>query len=598
MRWQDDGGPMAGRGTRVRRFLLAQSNLLLGGLTLLAAASLVAEYGFFLSDGWLAATRLANVVVLYGFLLYVLLKIVLVSGRVMYVRRHRLEIFLGAVILLHLLFPGTVATISQNFFPAVAPEIVTRVYLVLTQLFVVAALIPAASRYSNRLMTTAIHPSALIAASFLLLILTGTLLLLLPKATNGSPLAFIDALFTASSAVCVTGLTVVDTVGTFSQTGHVILLLLIQIGGLGIMTLTTFFAFFAGDHASLKQYSTLQSLVGEESFGKIRRTVVMIGVMTFTIELAGAGALWVSLGSHQFSGAPDRLFFSVFHAVSAFCNAGFALTSDNLAVDSLHQNTGVLVSIMGLIVLGGLGFPVILSLIRLLRLPWQRKRRQRFPLHARLVLFATGFLIVAGTAGLFFLEQNHSMAGMPAGERLLASAFHSVSSRTAGFNTIPLGEFGLPALLLLMGLMWIGASPGSTGGGVKTTSFVVAVLAVRAFVSGRDNIEVHRHRIPASALLQAFCTLTLSFLVIGCSCFVLLLTENAPFHALLFEVVSALGTVGLSMGVTPHLTTAGKLVIIATIFTGRIGVLALVLAFTRRRLHGRFEFTEEKVYIT
>jgi len=149
-----------------------------------------------------------------------------------------------------------------------------------------------------------------------------------------------------------------------------------------------------------------------------------------------------------------------------------------------------------------------------------------------------------------------------------------------------------------MGLMWIGASPGSTGGGVKTTSFVVAVLAIRAFISGRDNIEVHRHRIPASSLLQAFCTVTLSFLVIGCSSFVLLLTESAPFHALLFEVVSALGTVGLSTGITPGLTSAGKLVIIITIFAGRIGVLALVLAFTRRRVHGHFEFTEEKVYIT
>ncbi|MBP1691735.1 MAG: H(+)-transporting two-sector ATPase, partial [Bacteroidetes bacterium] len=404
--------------------------------------------------------------------------------------------------------------------------------------------------------------------------------------------------FTSVSAVCVTGLTVVDTAVTFTRTGHVILLFLIQCGGLGIMTLTTFFAFMAGGRGSLKQYSTMQSLLGEENIGKIRSVVLQIGMATLLIEAAGAIAIWFSLEGVEFASARDRIFFSIFHSVSAFCNAGFALPSDGLAAAPLQANTPFLSTIMILIVLGGLGFPVLLNIWRILPGGSTPLLQRRLSLHTLLVLMATGILIVGGTAGIFLIEQDGWLAGLSGPDKLFTALFHSVSARTAGFNTLPIGGLAPASLLLLIGLMWIGASPGSTGGGIKTTTAVIAVLAIRSIVTGRPAIEAFKHRVPDRALFQAFSTITLSVVTILLALFVLLLLETFSFTDLLFEVVSALGTVGLSVGITPHLSTAGKLVVALVIFIGRVGVLATLLALTGQRAQQRFEYTEEPVHIT
>jgi trk system potassium uptake protein TrkH len=589
-------GPNGAR-SRISRAGRRASGVLLVLLTLLAIVSLVAEYGFTLSGEWSAFANTATEIVLYGFLLYLLLRLGLAAERLKYIRTHRIELAIGVLIGFHVLFPDTTASLIRAIDPAVAPEFLTRVYVVVTQIIVIIALIPPAFRYSARAMGTSVQPSSLIAISFLAMILIGAAVLLLPRVTTGQSIALVDALFTATSAVCVTGLTVVDTSTAFTPTGHVILLLLIQIGGLGIMTLTTFFAFMAGGRGSLKQYSTLQSLLGEESIGRIRGVIIQIGLTTLLIEAAGAVAIWFSLDSAAFASPRDRLFFAVFHSVSAFCNAGFALTPENLAAVPLHANTGFLSTVMILIVLGGLGFPVLLNVSRLL--PTRRIRPQRrLTLHTLLVLISTGVLIVLGAAGLFLLEHDRWLAGLPAGEQLLTALFHSVSARTAGFNTLPIQTLGPASLLMLILLMWIGASPGSTGGGIKTTSVVVALLAIRSIVTGRRSIEAFRNRIPDRALFQAFSTIALSIGVIGLALFVLLLTESLPFQFLVFEAVSAFGTVGLSADVTPYLTTVGKLVIVLVMFIGRVGVLSFLLALTGRRDQQQYEYTEEPVHIT
>jgi Trk-type K+ transport system membrane component len=583
---------------RVRTIALRTADVLIVVLALVAMVSLVAEHGFYLSDEWLAYAHLATKAVLYGFLLHLLLILGFSGERRDYLRTHRIEVAIGVLIVLHLALPGTMASILRALDPAVTPEFLARVYVVLMQVMLVLALIPSAVRFSTSAMGTYIQPASLIAIGFLAAILLGAGLLLLPRATAASQFSLIDAFFTSTSAVCVTGLTVVDTATTFTRTGHVILLFLMQVGGLGIMTLTTFFAFMAGSRGSLKQYSTLQSLLGADSIGRIRGVVLRIGLTTLGIELAGAVAIWFSLGDTM-SGSPrDRVFFAIFHSVSAFCNAGFALTTENLAAGPLHANMVFLSSIMLLIVLGGLGFPVLLNLARLLPRRKVHAYQRRLSLHSLIVLIATGTLILLGTIVFFLLERDRWLAGLPPLEQLLTALFHSISARTAGFNTLPVQTLGPASLLFLIMLMWIGASPGSTGGGVKTTTVVVAILAIRSIVTGRGSIEAFRNRIPNRALLQAFSTIALSMGVIGLALFIMLLLEPMPFTFLLFEVVSALGTVGLSADVTPHLSVAGKLVIATVIFVGRIGVLSFLLALTGQRKEEPYEYTEEPVHIT
>ncbi len=573
-------------------------NRLLLLLALLAVASLVGDYGFYLSPELKEYASRVNALVLYGFALLVTLKLLLAEKFVRYARSRWLELVLLAVIILYLFLPGTVEALLLSLNPLLKPEDLTRIYLVLTQSLIVLAFLPAVLRYSSRLMAGNIQPSQLIIFSFLFLILIGTFLLSLPRATVSQQMSFVDALFTATSAICVTGLIVVDTATYFTPLGHTILMILIQVGGLGIMTLTTFFAFVLGSGSRLKEYSTLQSLLGEESLGKIKQTILQIALVTFAIEGVGAFALYRFTDGMTFVSDADRIFFSIFHSISAFCNAGFTLTTENLAHTALRLNTGILSAVMLLVVLGGIGFPVIANIGSVLFHRGTDGTLRRLSIHSKLVILTTLVLIVVGSIGVFLLEQNGPTGSLPLGERLFTALFHSISARTAGFNTIDIGALGIPTLFLITLLMWIGASPGSTGGGVKTSTVALAFLNIAAIVSGRQKVEVFRKRVSDIAITKAFSTVLLSFFFINGALFCLLLTERAPMEQLLFEVVSATSTVGFSTGVTAHLTTFGKIVIILCMFVGRVGLLAVVLALVRRREEGRYDFTEENVLVT
>lgn len=584
--------------SRHRKVLLRAINVSLLVLALLAVTSLVADYGFYLSLELKELGRAVNIIVLYGFVAQGVLKLVIAQNRIAYARSRWVELAILFVILLHLFFPGQIAAFLLTINPLLAPEAIARIYIILTQFFVVLALIPPALRASKRLMTLNIQPSMLIFLSFLFLIVCGTLLLLLPKATVSGSFRFVDALFTATSAVCVTGLIVVDTATHFTPLGHTILMLLIQIGGFGIMTLTTFFAFVIGGGSRLKEYSTMQVLIGEENLGKIRQTILWIALVTFAFEAVGSFLLFEALQGEMFASDGKRLFFSVFHSISAFCNAGFTLTSENLANPFLRLNSGVLGTVMVLIILGGLGFPVLSNLGSFV-IPRRRTSPQRrVSVHSKLVLLMSLILILVGALGIFFLENSSSMNRLPFEQRILASLFHSVSARTAGFNTLNVGAFAVPTLFLIAVLMWVGASPGSTGGGVKTTTVALALLNIHAIASGKNKIEVFRKRISEVSIVRAFSTVLLSFFFLAIALFCLLLSEKAPFERLLFEVVSAVGTVGYSTGITPYLSTVGKIVIVVSMFVGRVGLLAVAIALTRRRVEGRYEYTEENVLVT
>lgn len=559
-------------------------------LALVALAALVSEHGFEADPVLGAAVRAAGPLLVGCFALLGTAKGLLADDRRHFVRTRRVDLVLFALVGVHLASGGRLADMLPGR-ATLSPDAVGQVYLVVTQALFAFAIVPGWIRYSKRLMSRSIQPGALILGSFLLLTATGTGLLLLPRATRAGAIAPIDALFTAASASSVTGLTVVDTARTFTPLGKWVLLLLIQAGGLGIMTLTTVFAFLLAGGSSLRQYAAMQSLLGEQSFGRLRATAVRIALATLLFEGTGAAVLYYTLPEETLHGS-GRLFSAAFLAVSSFCNAGFAITPLNLAEPALAFHVPVLTTVMVLVTAGGLGIPVLAALAGTIA------RRQRLSLHAKLVLATSGLLVVLGTAGIAAIEASRSLASLPTGRGLLSAVFLSVSSRTAGFNTIDMAALSPATLFLVIFLMWVGGSPASTAGGVKTTTFALSLLNIHAIASGKDRIELFRRQVSPLSVARAFSTALLSFVVIGVALFALLLVERAPFLDLLFEVVSAVSTVGLTTGVTPTLSALGKGVLVALMLGGRVGLLGVVIALTPPARVAPHEYASADVLVT
>jgi Trk-type K+ transport system membrane component len=393
-------------------------------------------------------------------------------------------------------------------------------------------------------------------------------------------------------------LVVVDTSYNFTIIGQAVVLVLIQLGGLGIMTLTTFFAYLMGSGTSLREYSHLKVLLGQENIGAIRQTIFGIAVFTLLSESLGAVAIYVSMAPELFNGNIERIWFAVFHSVSAFCNAGFSLTSANFMDTKFISNFNVQSVVMVLIFTGGLGYPVVSNLGSFLLNRKKNRPSGRLSVHTKIVLLTSVFLIIFGTAAIWILESRSSLRGFAFGEQLFSSLFQSVSARTAGFNTMDLGLVSVPTLLIIIFLMWVGASPGSTGGGIKTTALFLALLNISALIRGKNHVEVFRKQITDLAIIRSFSVIVLSIFFIGAATLLLAIVEPFPLERILFEVVSAIGTVGYSTGITAALSFAGKAIIIVTMFAGRVGLLAILISLTRQKVEGRFAYTQENVFVT
>lgn len=437
----------------------------------------------------------------------------------------------------------------------------------------------------------------LLTATFLLLILAGALLLWLPAAHTTGDLGFLDALFTATSAVCVTGLVVADTGRDFTPFGQCIILALIQLGGLGIMTFAAVAAQVVGGKLSFRSQAILSDTFYQGSAaGLIKRDLKWIIAMTGLLELLGAGLMYPTLAGRPEEHAP--LFSAVFHSISAFCNAGFSLYSDSLT--RYRAQPAVMVVIMLLIVLGGLGHRVVLECGQR---AWNRIRRRRpaplvWSLHTRVVLWMSAALILIGAAALLALGvgQPHAMRGGSPADAL----FQSVTARTAGFNTVAVGALSTPALLVLAFLMFVGGAPASCAGGVKTTSVAAWFAQLRAWLRGRRDVTLLGRRLPAEVVARAAIIIGLGTLWITTGSIVLALLERGrsgmSFERLLFEQVSAFGTVGLSTGITASLSAASRVWIILSMFVGRIGPLAFAMAITQREAE-RLRFPEERLMV-
>lgn len=469
------------------------------------------------------------------------------------------------------------------------------VFIIVRQIVITVMLISRLRRARGLLNLLELKPAQLMIVGFLGAIGVGTILLTLPAATtSGERMPVLEAAFTATSAVCVTGLIVQDTATYFTVYGQLIILALIQIGGLGIMTFSVSLAVFLGKQMGVGQRVTLRDALDHEAIGGVRQLIRFIVLMTFTIELIGGICLFFSWKG-RFDSVPLAIYHSFFHAISAFCNAGFSTFSDSLM--DFQNNVGVNASICMLIILGGLGFAVIQGLLGLSPFNNSRKPSNRIRLQIRVVLRMTMFLIIAGTVMIYLTERAGLLDELPAQGRVLGAVFQSVTARTAGFNTLDVGALSSATLFLTIVLMFIGASPGSTGGGIKTTTVVCLWAAIVTSLRNRPHVELHRRTIANETVYKAFTVLCLSLLVVIGFTLALLAVDKQPFLEVLFEVVSAFGTVGLSMGLTPELSNAGKLLIMILMFVGRLGPLTVTYAMLPTHAKVNYKYAEERIMI-
>ncbi len=434
-----------------------------------------------------------------------------------------------------------------------------------------------------------LHPTQVLALGFLGVILIGTLLLMLPVATvDARGLAWLDAMFMATSAVCVTGLVVVDTGTALTRFGQMVILVMVQIGGLGFMSLAAMIAVLLGKRITINDRVILKESFNQLSLQGIVRVVRAIVLLTFVIECIGAVVLAWSFAQTMPLG--DAIYNGVFHAVSAFNNAGFDLFTTSLI--NYNSNPVVMSCVMILLTIGGMGLLVWQNAIQY---GW---RVAHWSLHSKIVGVTTVALLTVGSVLVFFFEYRAvAFADFSLGEKVLNSIFQSATSRTAGFFSVTMTSLTTATIVVMMILMFIGASPGSTGGGIKTTTFALAILTVYNVLRGRSEIHVGQRTVTAPLLLKSFAVVFVAISWVMLATLILTVTESAPFLWLVFEVVSAFATVGLTLGATPELSEIGKLVIITTMYIGRVGPLTLFAALMLRSRAPLYRHPEESVLV-
>ncbi|MBP6378283.1 MAG: ATPase [Kaistella sp.] len=455
-----------------------------------------------------------------------------------------------------------------------------------------------------------INPAQLFISSFIGIIFLGTAMLLMPNATTKG-ITVLDALFTSTSAVCVTGLVTLDTAKDFTVFGKIIILALIQTGGLGIMTFASYFSYFFRGDSSFENQISISEMTSSDKLGDVFNTLKRVLVITVTVELVGAALIYLSLDLSLLGNSINNgIMFSVFHSISAFCNAGFSTLSGGLSEPGYELNYALHVVIAFLFIFGGLGFPIVYNVYKYIRHLFQNillskitKEKYRYTpwvinINSRIILITTAVLLVVGTVLIYLFEKDGSLKNHTYFGTVVEAFFISASNRTAGFNTVNMVSLSGPTIMICLLLMWIGASPASTGGGIKTTTFAIAILNIIAFAKGKNRTEVYRREISDNSVKRAFAIIALSLMIIGIAIFLLVLTEkDKDLMSLAFEVFSAYSTVGLSLNLTPTLTPAGKIIIIAVMFIGRVSMLSLLIALVKRERYFNYRYPKEEIMI-
>lgn len=462
-----------------------------------------------------------------------------------------------------------------------------------------------------RLLGRRTNPSLILAVGFLIIILIGTGLLMLPRCTLHG-ISWVDSLFISTSAVCVTGLTSVDVASTFTTAGFVIIILLIQIGGLGVMTLTSFFAMFFMGNTSLYNQLVVRDMVSSDSLNSLLSTLVYI--LGFTLVIEGIGMLVILGDIHGTMGMSiqEELAFSAFHSISAFCNAGFSTLPGNLGnplVMAGHNPFYIYISL--LVIMGGIGFPILVNfkeiiLYHLHRLwkflytwHWDERRFYHlYNLNTKIVLIVTFILLLLGTIGIALFEWNGAFAGMSVGEKYTQAFFNAVCPRTAGFSSVDLGGLGIQTVLIYIFLMWVGGSSQSTAGGIKVNAFSVVVLNLVAVLRGTERVEVFGRELSHDSIRRANATVVMSFGILFLFIFLISMLEpEISLLAIVFECVSALSTVGSSLNLTPLLGNNSKLLIALLMFVGRVGLITLMLGIIKQKKHTKYQYPSGQIII-
>lgn len=454
-----------------------------------------------------------------------------------------------------------------------------------------------------------LNPAQLFVASFALIIVAGMLMLMLPNATY-TGIQPIDALFTSTSAVCVTGLAVVDTGTYFTTFGQIVIICLIQIGGIGIMTFTSYFSYFFRGGASYENQLMLREMTNSEKIAEVFGTLKKIILLTLIIEIIGAAFIYSSLDSKMFPNFLDRAYFSGFHAVSAFCNAGFSTLSYGFYDISFRFNYLIQLYVAFLIIMGGIGFPILFNFLsyfnHLIINTVKSLGKHSFyvykpwiiNINTRIVVVTTGVLLLFGTGMYYWLEYYNTLSEHTGFGKVVVAFFNSVTSRTAGFNNVDMTALLVPTSLILIFLMWVGASPGGTGGGVKTSTLAVATLNFFSLARGKDRVEVYKREISNGTLKRASATIALSLVVIGIAVFFITFLEPGKnILDISFECFSAYTTTGLSLGITSGLTSGSKAILIGCMFIGRVSMLSLMIAFFRQVKNLKYRYPSEEISI-
>ncbi|UPO91157.1 TrkH family potassium uptake protein [Niallia sp. Man26] len=435
------------------------------------------------------------------------------------------------------------------------------------------------------------NPAQILSIGFLSLIFIGALLLMLPISTNdGHELSFLDAIFEATSAVCVTGLVVVDTGTTFTIFGQCVLLFLIQTGGLGFMTVGVVIAIFLGKNIGLKGRLMIQESLNQLSLEGMVRLVKFI--LLFTLLFEAIGALFLSIRWSVDLGFPTSIYYGIFHSISAFNNAGFDIMGDYRSITSYAGDFIVVFILTSLLLIGGLGYTVILDI-------WRKKFTGKLTLHTKLVLWISAILIVFPTILIFVLEFKNpgTLGSLSLKDKVLGAYFHAVVPRTAGFNSLNMSELSLSTQFVTMVLMFIGGGSGGTAGGIKVTTFLIILLAIWNLIRGNDDINIMERRISKDLVYRSFAITVYSIGIVSIISFILTITEDAPLNVILFEVISAFATVGMSLGLTPDLSPVGKIAISLLMFIGRVGPLTIAFALAKKQNKLPYKYAEEKIMI-
>lgn len=447
------------------------------------------------------------------------------------------------------------------------------------------------------------YPARMSLLCYLMFMVLGAILLYQPfcHRPGSEPISAINSLFTATSAVCVTGLTVVSTQNDFSMWGQLVILVMAQVGGIGIMTITTFVLFRLGRRQTLRQRAVVTEIAGSDEISDLRRILWSVIVMTFVLEAAGALMLWISLVPAMPAG--EALWSAIFHSVSAFCNAGFSLYDDSLT--RFQRNHLLLLTVSALIIIGGLGFPVMLD-VRNSLYAARGSRWTRLHLHSKIMLVGTAALLLLGFVVILWLEWNGVLKDRPLAQKFLLAFFHSVTPRTAGFNAVNMGTLSNATLFFTMLLMFVGGGAGSTAGGYKVSTLVILCLRAWSTFRGFSRVNVFRRTIPREVIERALVTVMLFAGVATLGLTLLLIIEQSSqpredaqglFLDAAFEVVSALGTVGLSTGLTENLTSYGKWIVICLMLMGRLGPISIFVAVSGSQRKEAFEYPSEEPLI-